>query len=832
MKVINAKDFPLPEFPLDIVGRCKHGHNVVTIESFGLTKDDHEGFLDGNGPVEPFVPGRSIVRGGRKDQIVYRWKIVGWQFVKRASIFIYRWHQDRPVGFELVRAAEARIETYGTVAGIRLTQADLEALNNNVFSADAGPYMARIQIDEVQPDTQVIVPARRTYFDILPIAVIGAGAAGLRAASYLLDQNDSVLLLEARDRVGGRAYTVDSSQGCALDLGCQWLHSPLENPWVLHAPYGSFAHDQVAATIMRGKPVRDDDTVVRLCSKLIDDAISQSANNESVAAALKRIVPASIKRHVQMEFIDAVKEEEQRIRAQMIHDYRPEDDEEGAKAYFRPLVQKDIPRGRGGDALKIWDSKVTAAVADKLRDGPLRQSTEVLDAMRSTHATAVNKENMRGRALQNLKEKMESSELGLMEAVERSGLLRLAAGKEGELEESIEIELFTGAGRTENDSNFSGVGEKGLKFYESPEPDMPDIQVPDMNRMPHGGYGNLMREYARTMIRIHGRRRQLLLGCPVLGVELIRPDCLAIATKQGVQFVAGVVVAVPTEIIIRKAIDFAPPLPKPIVTAFENLPMGHYKKIILQCQFDASLIVMLEKMAALQEAGERQRAEERYERDLQDYTERQLARQERARQKQLEREQLKMEKQDQSDEVGSSDEDENASETDEDESAESAPTLPVIADLVTDLTLFSLDNQGVAWKFLFRRREALVVAFVGGATAYKLDQNGDDKAVAGHACEALSQALGIDLDVVMQGWTGEVHTSRWSWEGEIYSLGAYTYTRPGGVGSRVLLRRAVVHDHIVFAGEALWYEEYGTAHGAYLSGEIAARLLLEALDET
>jgi hypothetical protein len=202
MKVINAKDFPLPEFPLDIVGRCKQGHNVVTIESFGLTKDDHEGFLDGHGPVEPFVPGRSIVRGGRKDQIVYRWKIVGWQFVKRASIFIYRWHQDRPVGFELVRAAEARIETYGTVAGVRLTQADLEALNNNVFSADAGPYMARIQIDEVKPDTQVIVPARRTYFDILPIAVIGAGAAGLRVASYLLDQNDSVLLLEARDASG------------------------------------------------------------------------------------------------------------------------------------------------------------------------------------------------------------------------------------------------------------------------------------------------------------------------------------------------------------------------------------------------------------------------------------------------------------------------------------------------------------------------------------------------------------------------------------------------------------------------------------------------------
>jgi Flavin containing amine oxidoreductase len=440
----------------------------------------------------------------------------------------------------------------------------------------------------------------------------------------------------------------------------------------------------------------------------------------------------------------------------------------------------------------------------------------------------VDKGNMRVRALQNLEQKMELTEQELMQAVNETGLLRLAAGKEGELEESIEIKRFTGAGRKETDSNFTEVSEKGLEFYASPEPNMPDIEVPNMNRMPHGGYGNLMQEYALTMSRLHGRRLQLLLECPVLGVALlIRPDCLAISTQQGVHYVAGVVVAVPTAIIIRKAIKFDPPLPKAIVTAFENLPMGHYKKIVLQCKADATVTGRLEKMAAVQESRERKLAQEQYERDLQDYTERELA-----RQKQAEREQQKLETQDLPDEVGSSEEDNDASETDEDEPPETAPTLPVIPDLVTDLTLFLLDNQGVAWKFLFRRREALVVAFVGGATAYELDQNGDSKAVAERACDALSQALGIDLDVVMEGWTGEVHTSSWSWEGEIYSLGAYTYTRPGGVGSRVLLRRAVVHEHIVFAGEALWYEEYGTAHGAYLSGEIAAKLLLEALDKT
>ena len=40
------------------------------------------------------------------------------------------------------------------------------------------------------------------------IAVIGGGAAGIAAARTLADAGKSVLLLEASDRLGGRAHTV------------------------------------------------------------------------------------------------------------------------------------------------------------------------------------------------------------------------------------------------------------------------------------------------------------------------------------------------------------------------------------------------------------------------------------------------------------------------------------------------------------------------------------------------------------------------------------------------------------------------------------------------
>src|SRR6185369_6237277 len=43
------------------------------------------------------------------------------------------------------------------------------------------------------------------------VAIIGAGAAGLGAAHALKDSGLSVLVLEARDRVGGRAHTMMAS---------------------------------------------------------------------------------------------------------------------------------------------------------------------------------------------------------------------------------------------------------------------------------------------------------------------------------------------------------------------------------------------------------------------------------------------------------------------------------------------------------------------------------------------------------------------------------------------------------------------------------------------
>jgi putrescine oxidase len=58
--------------------------------------------------------------------------------------------------------------------------------------------------------------------DQIDVVVIGAGATGLSAAHALHQAGRSVVVLEARDRVGGRLWT-DEVDGVDLELGGQWV---------------------------------------------------------------------------------------------------------------------------------------------------------------------------------------------------------------------------------------------------------------------------------------------------------------------------------------------------------------------------------------------------------------------------------------------------------------------------------------------------------------------------------------------------------------------------------------------------------------------------------
>lgn len=61
------------------------------------------------------------------------------------------------------------------------------------------------------------------------VVVIGAGLAGLAAANALVAAGVDVVVLEARDRLGGRVQTAQLG-GFGVDLGAAWIHQPDGNP--------------------------------------------------------------------------------------------------------------------------------------------------------------------------------------------------------------------------------------------------------------------------------------------------------------------------------------------------------------------------------------------------------------------------------------------------------------------------------------------------------------------------------------------------------------------------------------------------------------------------
>jgi monoamine oxidase len=69
------------------------------------------------------------------------------------------------------------------------------------------------------------------------VVVVGAGFAGLTAARELSRRGHSVLVVEARDRIGGRTWTTERF-GRTLELGGTWVHWTQPHVWAELSRYG------------------------------------------------------------------------------------------------------------------------------------------------------------------------------------------------------------------------------------------------------------------------------------------------------------------------------------------------------------------------------------------------------------------------------------------------------------------------------------------------------------------------------------------------------------------------------------------------------------------
>ena len=130
---------------------------------------------------------------------------------------------------------------------------------------------------------------------VFDVVIVGAGAAGIAAGRRLTRAGASVMMLEARSRIGGRAHTVVKTW--PLDLGCGWLHSGDRNVWAPIAEAMGFEIDHTPAPWQRQSGdqgiTREEQLLFRKAFGAFEDRIDKDAEEGEAQAASYFLEPGN-----------------------------------------------------------------------------------------------------------------------------------------------------------------------------------------------------------------------------------------------------------------------------------------------------------------------------------------------------------------------------------------------------------------------------------------------------------------------------------------------------------------------------------------------------------
>jgi monoamine oxidase len=120
----------------------------------------------------------------------------------------------------------------------------------------------------------------------LDCIVIGAGFSGLAAGRILHEEQKSFLILEARDRVGGRTHTRHFDNGKYVDIGGQWIGPTQDRMYDLAREHGIEWYE----TYNEGKNILDLNLVIKTYTGLIPKMdIPSLINIDFVLKKLERL---------------------------------------------------------------------------------------------------------------------------------------------------------------------------------------------------------------------------------------------------------------------------------------------------------------------------------------------------------------------------------------------------------------------------------------------------------------------------------------------------------------------------------------------------------------
>jgi len=97
--------------------------------------------------------------------------------------------------------------------------------------------------------------------DVVDVVVVGAGMAGLTAARALAERGLRVVVLEAREHVGGRLLSREAEGGGVVELGAEFVHGRTPELWALIDEAGAETAERDGAMLREewGGGLRDED---------------------------------------------------------------------------------------------------------------------------------------------------------------------------------------------------------------------------------------------------------------------------------------------------------------------------------------------------------------------------------------------------------------------------------------------------------------------------------------------------------------------------------------------------------------------------------------------
>jgi monoamine oxidase len=137
------------------------------------------------------------------------------------------------------------------------------------------------------------------------VAIVGAGLSGLRAARALADAGREVVVLEARDRVGGRLLNVSLAEGVTVDVGGQWVGSDHSRVQRLAAELGVEIFPQHGGgrnlLDLDGKRRRYRGTIPRLGPRVLWDVFLARRRIDRIARAVGAEEPWAAERAAELD---------------------------------------------------------------------------------------------------------------------------------------------------------------------------------------------------------------------------------------------------------------------------------------------------------------------------------------------------------------------------------------------------------------------------------------------------------------------------------------------------------------------------------------------------